>query len=390
MMIEALLLIVAALQDHGVAVKGQIVPLDMAPNSADDQYEGCTERMADLVRAVYLPRELSNFEFNRSWQEGQKNAIEPEDNLSYSNSIAIYVYTNSDYNVFKHFNDDTRSGKQDFENDAYRWYSLHFLLTEAIQILKETQPGCVVTYRGSMVHFDTNVVNKKVRFGSFTSSSFDIDTALAFGNVSCFEIHTCEGANLTKYSKFPEEEEVLIPPYETFTVSGVYPNTNECQSYFVLEKAGKQSNLNCAVVTRRAKCIKNRSFSNFQNTFDLNAFCRCSLQKLKLSSHSVYHILESEDQPDSVRCLGNRCSHRNPYQAWTLQNKQWKRAVIMCGCQHFTAIRDNPHGWHQRYRPFRAGSESDYRFKNRRCYLSLRSLRIDPEDERFLQPCCSS
>ncbi|KAK2916857.1 hypothetical protein Q8A67_001231 [Cirrhinus molitorella] len=58
--IEALLLISAALgQDHRAAVEGQISPLDMAPNSVDDQYEGCTEKMRNLVETKYLEKEIS-------------------------------------------------------------------------------------------------------------------------------------------------------------------------------------------------------------------------------------------------------------------------------------------------------------------------------------------
>ncbi|KAL1278827.1 hypothetical protein QQF64_025500 [Cirrhinus molitorella] len=55
LIIETLLLILAALgQDHRAAVEGQIFPLDMAPNSVDDQYDGCTRKMADLVETEFL------------------------------------------------------------------------------------------------------------------------------------------------------------------------------------------------------------------------------------------------------------------------------------------------------------------------------------------------
>ncbi|KAK7174282.1 hypothetical protein R3I93_001477 [Phoxinus phoxinus] len=50
LIIEALLLILAALgQDHSAAVEeGQIFPLDMAPDSVDDEYKGCTGQMERL------------------------------------------------------------------------------------------------------------------------------------------------------------------------------------------------------------------------------------------------------------------------------------------------------------------------------------------------------
>ncbi|XP_056304457.1 ecto-ADP-ribosyltransferase 5-like [Danio aesculapii] len=246
MTIEALLLIVAALQDHRVAADGY--PLDMALNSVDDQYEGCTEKMADLVKAKYLEKETS-------WiNVANYNYKTPEDNLTQNHSAAIYTYTNSDVKVHRNFNRDVLSGKEKYKTDVFLWYSLHFLLTEAIQILKKTQNGCFATYRGTNLHFDRNVLNKKIRLGFFASSTFDRNKAESFGNVSCFEIHTCEGADISKYSKFALEEEVLIPPYETFRVSAVKTRTIEdnlwCENVYMLESTGKNSALNCALVNR--------------------------------------------------------------------------------------------------------------------------------------------
>ncbi|KAL1278832.1 hypothetical protein QQF64_025505 [Cirrhinus molitorella] len=60
LIIEALLLISAALgQDHRAAVEKKC-PLDMAPNSVDDQYDSCTNEMAKLVETKYLKQEMSD------------------------------------------------------------------------------------------------------------------------------------------------------------------------------------------------------------------------------------------------------------------------------------------------------------------------------------------
>ncbi|XP_017210151.4 ecto-ADP-ribosyltransferase 5 [Danio rerio] len=247
MTIEALLFIVAALQDHKVTAVGY--PLDMALNSVDDQYKGCTEKMADLVKTKYLEKEMS-------WLNIENyNYKTAEDNLTQNHSVAIYMYTNSDVKVHRKFNMDVLSGKEKYRTDAFSWHSLHFLLTEAIQILRKTQNGCFSTYRGTNLHFDRKVLNKEVRFGFFASSTLDRNKAESFGNVSCFEIHTCEGADVAKYSKFPLEEEVLIPPYETFRVSAVKTRTFAddlwCETVYMLESTGKRSALNCALVNRR-------------------------------------------------------------------------------------------------------------------------------------------
>ncbi|XP_016417304.1 ecto-ADP-ribosyltransferase 5-like, partial [Sinocyclocheilus rhinocerous] len=265
LMIEALLLISATLQDHrAAAADGQIFPLDMALDSVDDLYVGCKKIMACLVESVLLENELYNSpEFRTVWQVAVDNYEPPEDELKVIHSVAIYVYTNSRYNLYQDFNHAVRSDKQKYKDKSYTWYSLQFLLTEAIQILKETQNGCKSTYRGTNIEFNKNVLNKQVRFGSFTSSSLSSTVAGHFETKSCFEITTCEGADLTKYSTFPNETEVLIPPYEVFKVKEIKTRSVQkdlwCETVFVLESIGVRSDLNCDLFKRPTKSITNRS-----------------------------------------------------------------------------------------------------------------------------------
>ncbi len=139
----------------------------MAPNSVDDQYEGCTNRMAEKVEKCCLEKERSgSAEFNKTWQEGEENAKKREDNLTRNHSIAIHVYTNNDSKVYSNFTSATRTDKQKYKEGTFKWYSLHFLLTEAIQILKKTQNRCYSTYRGTNVTFD--VQSKELTSSSFT------------------------------------------------------------------------------------------------------------------------------------------------------------------------------------------------------------------------------
>ncbi|XP_050957607.1 ecto-ADP-ribosyltransferase 5-like [Labeo rohita] len=250
LIIEALLILAALGQDHRAAAAVEnTFPLDMAPNSVDDQYKGCENEMEDKVENYYLEQERSaSAEFNKAWQEGEENAKKAEGSLTQNHSIAIYVYTNKDSTVYSNFTSATRTDKQKYEEGAFKWYSLHFLLTEAIQTLKKTQNRCYVTYRGTNVKFDVQSI--EVRLSSFSSSSLDRKVIQGFGNVSCFEIYTCEGADLTKYSKYPEEKEVLIPPYETFIVTDVKNRTDQpdlwCETVFMLNSTGK-SDLSCAL-----------------------------------------------------------------------------------------------------------------------------------------------
>lgn len=234
-------------QDDRWADEGEIYPLDMAVNSVDDQYVNCLKEMENLVETKYLKKEIfKNKVFKKSWNEGKEKYLKPKDNLTINNLIAIYVYTGG--SVYKQFNQDVRNGKTKFQTKKFAWYSLHFFLTQAIQTLKK--PKCTLTYRFTNYTFDENVLKNEIRFGSFASSSLR-RKANVFGNVSCFEIKTCHGANVSKYSKHPHEQEVLIPPYEKFKVTAIKKEEDWCETVFVLKSIGKYSNLNCAVVPKR-------------------------------------------------------------------------------------------------------------------------------------------
>lgn len=250
LIIEAVLLILAALgQDHRAAAVSE-VKLDMALNSVDDQFMGCTSKMAYLVKTKYLVKEInSSPQFKIGWKVGENVIKFPIGYLTRNHLIAIYVY--SDNNIYKQFNPVNRYGRKQYESKTYKWYSLNFLLTDALQILKKTQNGCRYTFRGTNVEFDKYVLNKEIRFGSFASSSTDYNVARGFGSKSCFEIYTCEGADVAKYSKYPYEKEVLIPPYEKFKVTAVrmrkYQPNLWCDTVYTLKSTGTRSNLNCAL-----------------------------------------------------------------------------------------------------------------------------------------------
>ncbi|XP_052367853.1 LOW QUALITY PROTEIN: NAD(P)(+)--arginine ADP-ribosyltransferase 1-like [Oncorhynchus keta] len=128
---------------------------------------------------------------------------------------------------------------------TFQYHSLHFYLTDAIHILKLSQTTCRTTYRRTAMSFNS-VVDKEIRFGSFTSS-YQLKTLYTFGNVSCFEIKTCFGGNLTYYSAYVNESEVLIPPYEVFKVTEVQKN-QWCEVVYKVESTRSQSNLNCRLL----------------------------------------------------------------------------------------------------------------------------------------------
>ncbi|KAF7645287.1 hypothetical protein LDENG_00207010 [Lucifuga dentata] len=221
-----------------------VILLDMAEHSVDDMYNGCREEMTQMVQTKYK-EEIKQFEdlWNDAEECADRNAL-TKDHMQ-----VICVYTSGFKNFYEKFNEAVRTGREQY-GTSFPYHSFHFLLTIAIQLLKENQ-GCHMVYRRSELKF-IGKVNQIIRFGSFTSCSFR-NSITYFGEESCFKILTCCGASLKTYSHFDTEEEVLIPPYEKFKITESFKGTqvkyqtymSDCKAVYILESTGVHSDLNC-------------------------------------------------------------------------------------------------------------------------------------------------
>ncbi|XP_071000490.1 ecto-ADP-ribosyltransferase 5-like [Oncorhynchus clarkii lewisi] len=232
-------------------------PLDMAPDSVDDSYKGCEEKMLRKVHDYYLPKERGeNKDFNQAWTAAEDHYKE-KGKLSKNYSLAIQVYVNATSNVYKSFNAATRTQKESYKT-TFKYHSLHFLLTNALRILNNNFGKCFIrhfhTFRGTNVTFFSDR-KTTMRFGQFTSSSLDKKIAKGFGTKSCFEIATYFGAPLGKYSQLPHEKEVLIPPYEVFKITKVMRRKDQkdlwCDVVYKLQSTEKgKSDLKCQMINK--------------------------------------------------------------------------------------------------------------------------------------------
>uniref|UniRef100_A0AAZ3Q4S2 NAD(P)(+)--arginine ADP-ribosyltransferase n=1 Tax=Oncorhynchus tshawytscha TaxID=74940 RepID=A0AAZ3Q4S2_ONCTS len=185
----------------------EILPLDMVRSSVDDKYDGFRDLMLWAVENMYLFDELNtNPQFNTSWNIAKPHAIPHGDSLNTEHSIAIYLYTkketrNKFQSIYLEYNKAVQEGHSAYMTTSFKYHALHFYLTDAIQILRERQETCKETFHRTHKNVDQSVFNHEIRFGTFATSSLRSDLA-NFGNVSCFEIHTCFGAELTSYSIF--------------------------------------------------------------------------------------------------------------------------------------------------------------------------------------------
>lgn len=222
----------------------------MAENSVDDEYKDCIPKMSSLVKSKYLTEERKWPEFDSAWKkaEGWCSKNHPKEKEL---CTPLYVYTENNNTVYKDFNRATSAGKGNYTGNTYEWYSLHFLLTDAVQTLKKKNETCLKTYRGTDRNYKAPALNAEIRLSMFTSTSLNQAQAMGYGNKTCFEFETCYGAYIKSYSAVPKEEEVLVPPYEIFKVSKINKPGLKCEILYELKSTKKtKSNLNCAKVAK--------------------------------------------------------------------------------------------------------------------------------------------
>ncbi|NWV01118.1 NARE ribosyltransferase, partial [Upupa epops] len=254
----SLMLLVATLASGSPALSDAIeeVALDMASSSFDDQYRGCGRWMQEELA------ELNDTEFSlnplyaeawtvatREWRSRRGHrALRPE------LAVAILAYT-WDGALFRAFNAAVReagSSRQRYLG-SFHFKVLHFLLSEALRVLRRTpsyqlgyQRGyqrCYQVYRGVKGVRFSGRRDQLVRLGHFTSASLREESARGFGQDTLFRLESCYGVPVRDFSFFAAEEEVLVPPYEVFQVANA--SRRGAGVTIELRSAGAFSAYNC-------------------------------------------------------------------------------------------------------------------------------------------------
>ncbi|XP_047197797.1 NAD(P)(+)--arginine ADP-ribosyltransferase 1 isoform X2 [Hippoglossus stenolepis] len=228
-------------------------------------YAGCRDKMETRVQKQYLANEKNKDKdfmlawgvaekyYNKQWKRKGKR---PSTGLGREQIMALYVYSLDKPSVYLEFNDAVRTNRSVYMT-TFKYHALHFFLTDALQTLSARKPEaerCLTGYRRVDSYFSQDVLNKLIRFGSFTSSSMGwYPSSERFGDKSCFEIVTCSGADISLYSKLGEaEREALIPPYEVFKVAKMERRSDlkslPCEVVYKLKSTRKTlSRLNCSL-----------------------------------------------------------------------------------------------------------------------------------------------
>ncbi|XP_032921693.1 GPI-linked NAD(P)(+)--arginine ADP-ribosyltransferase 1-like [Catharus ustulatus] len=225
-----------------------VVPLDLVPDSFDDRYRGCGRAMAAALPALNRSELRRGGHFAEAWALAaaewrvRPSSVSP---LSPAQAMALLAYT-APVPLHRIFNAAVRTAgrsRQEYR-DNFHFKTLHFLLTDALAALRAARgPRCHRVFRGvTGVRFEARP-GRRVRFGHFASASLRRESARGFGTDTAFEVRTCEGAAVREFSFFPHEDEVLIPPFETFEVTNVTEGGDT--AWIELRHAGTWSKYNC-------------------------------------------------------------------------------------------------------------------------------------------------
>ncbi|XP_058669885.1 erythroblast NAD(P)(+)--arginine ADP-ribosyltransferase-like [Ammospiza nelsoni] len=222
-----------------------VIPLDMVPDSFDDQYRGCGPAM----KAALVTLSWSEFEQNKEFAEVWGKAAAkwqswgpPESPLSPDQATAIMAFTMTDPRTF---NDAVRvvgRSRQEYR-DNFHFKTLHFLLTDAVATLRDAQKGqCRDAFlKVCDTRFETKP-GETIRFGHFMPVFPSKQIGECPGE-TMLELHTCHGVEIPFFSEQPEEKVVLIPPFETFKVTQYTLKGDKTQ--IQLHSSGTYSKYNC-------------------------------------------------------------------------------------------------------------------------------------------------
>ncbi|OCT90205.1 hypothetical protein XELAEV_18018818mg [Xenopus laevis] len=222
----------------------QEIVLDMAASSYDDRYLECTEAMDSKIPGILHDEQTSNEEFAIAWEDAtdewqnRKGDTEIPPGFKDEYAISILAYTNDNPDIYRSFNAAVRQAGQsrDFYLNNFHFKALHYYLARVLQLLRESTPQDYSVYRG---------VN------GFTSSSTDENKTLKFGNDTFFTITTGYGVTISEFSFFDSETEVLIPPFEKFTVTDFSTESNK--NKITLQSNGIYSKYNCVLLEKTGK-----------------------------------------------------------------------------------------------------------------------------------------
>ncbi|XP_061779127.1 GPI-linked NAD(P)(+)--arginine ADP-ribosyltransferase 1-like [Nerophis lumbriciformis] len=228
--------------------------LNMETESIDDMYEGCRSKMDEVIDLLGVFERRNNKLFASVWAFAETRARTPvHKDMKRRHAIALYAYTSAPA-LRREFNAAVKEGKRNYSTHEFQFHYFYFYLTEVIQLLRGNLTSCRTSYHRTSGRHDLNVANTKMRFGAFVWAASNKQRFESIGQVSCFEIHSCLCADVTFYSAKSQPGQVLIPPYEVFTITEVLTDEQWCNAVYKIQSSETfRADLNCELNIQQIK-----------------------------------------------------------------------------------------------------------------------------------------
>ncbi|XP_028262570.1 T-cell ecto-ADP-ribosyltransferase 1-like [Parambassis ranga] len=241
------------------------LPLDMAPHSIDDMHDGCRTQAASAADLFGVRERHYDRNLGFAWTSAESEAKKPVHMyLKVDHAIVLHMYTKIKH-IRQQLMQAVKTEKHKYSTDGFKFHYFYFYLTDAIQVLRHSQMPCRTTYHRTWRLFNQNTINANMRFGAFTWSSSNKHSFESDGNVSCFEIYTCFGADITYYSNSNQQGQVLIPTYEVFTITDVLMNEPWCRVVYKLQSTKTpKTDLNCRLNRQQQETYFGTVLSHWQ------------------------------------------------------------------------------------------------------------------------------
>ncbi|XP_077155027.1 ecto-ADP-ribosyltransferase 5-like [Ranitomeya variabilis] len=293
------------------------------PNVFDDQYIGCSDQLLKKVMPKVLQKEKENVQFKEAWTIATewwydvKNELDLPEGFEDEYGIALLTFSNkypAGNPIYQQLNGNlTIAGASTTEYmEKFHFKALHFYLTRALQILKPNCEETYTTYRGSPHSKD---IKPLFKFGTFTSSSLNLEAAQVFGTESLFQITSCFGAKIGKFSFYSLKDEVLIPPTEKFL------SLTKQNSLHILKSTGEMcSYFNCAYLKgekRKSPLCRSATTQTLEESIDgsepVDASERELEQRMRVLEEQISqnHLYWNEYHSDMETILHHFSDHGN-------------------------------------------------------------------------------
>ncbi|XP_073670519.1 ecto-ADP-ribosyltransferase 4 [Paramisgurnus dabryanus] len=208
-----------------LAIADEVIKLDMFPEFVD--YKKCGDKMLQRVikPGGLLQKELNNNKDFKSMWKANETCGKKIPGGTQEHMAALKSYAKANKKFLKSFNTQlyNKGTNITMYQDQFSFKSLHFLLTDGMQLLRKENTTCHNVYYGTEKKYNI-APGDLIRFGRFYPAQLEYSLAnedAVDSDGTIFNITSCTVVSLDESGCKAEEIDLLISPEEAFDVEDI-------------------------------------------------------------------------------------------------------------------------------------------------------------------------